>query len=247
MKKNDYDNERFFAAYSRFPRSVEGLSAAGEWHAFQKMLPNMKGKRVLDIGCGFGWHCAYAAEQGASYVLGIDISEKMLTVAKEKAVFPHVEYRRMAMEEMVFQPDSFDVVVSSLAFHYSPDFPDICRRVHHCLKSGGDFVFSVEHPVFTAYDTQDWIYNEAGDRVCWPVDRYFCEGKREVFFLGEKVTKYHKSLTTYLNALLQTGFTITGVVEPQPAGHLLDSVPGMRDELRRPMMLLVSSGKIPLV
>ncbi len=56
--------------------------------------------------------------------------------------------------------------------------------------------------------------------------------------------KYHKTLTTYLNTLLQTGFTVTGIVEPQPAEHLLDAVDGMRDELRRPMMLLVSAKKL---
>ncbi|MGI6005476.1 MAG: SAM-dependent methyltransferase, partial [Christensenellales bacterium] len=62
--------------------------------------------------------------------------------------------------------------------------------------------------------------------------------------LGERVTKYHKTLTTYLNTLLQTGFVITAIVEPKPAEHLLDTVPGMKDELRRPMMLLVSAKRI---
>jgi len=243
MKENKYDNEEFFEQYSRFPRSVEGLSAAGEWHELKKLLPDFGNKRVLDIGCGFGWHCIYAAEQGAAYVLGTDISEKMLAVAGEKTAFANVEYRRMAMEDIDFPADEFDVVISSLAFHYTPDFGEICRRIGACLKSGGDFVFSVEHPVFTACGTQDWTYEEER-RVHWPVDRYFEEGERDAVFLGEHVTKYHKTLTTYLNTLLTTGFMITGIVEPQPAGHLLDTVPGMRDELRRPMMLLVSAKKI---
>lgn len=243
MKENKYDDEKFFEEYSRFPRSVEGLSAAGEWHELKKMLPNFLGKRVLDIGCGFGWHCIYAAEQGARWVLGTDISQKMLAVAREKTAFSNVEYRRLAMEDLDFAPNSFDVALSSLAFHYTPDFEDICRRVHRCLAVGGDFVFSVEHPVFTAYGTQDWSYDETGRRDHWPVDGYFEEGKRDAVFLGEHVTKFHKTLTTYLNTLLQTGFVITGIVEPQPAPELLDSVPGMRDELRRPMMLLVSAQK----
>lgn len=51
----------FLASTGRFPRSVEGLSAAGEWHALQKLFPDFSGKRVLDLGCGFGWHCRYAA------------------------------------------------------------------------------------------------------------------------------------------------------------------------------------------
>lgn len=239
MKENKYDDETFFEQYSRFPRSVEGLSAAGEWHELQKMLPDFGGKRVLDIGCGFGWHCIYAAEGGASHVLGIDLSEKMLAVAREKTASPAVEYRRMAMEEMEFAPDSFDVAISSPAFHYTPDFGDICGRIHHCLSPGGSFVFSVEHPVFTAYGTQDWIYGDDGRPDHWPVDNYLLEGERKAIFLGEEVVKYHKTLTTYLNTLLKTGFALDSIVEPMPAPHLLDTVPGMRDELRRPMMLLV--------
>lgn len=199
MKENKYDDEHFFEEYSRFPRSVKGLSAAGEWHELKKMLPDFKGKRVLDIGCGFGWHCIYAAENGAKTVLGTDISEKMLAVAKEKSTFANVTYQKMAMEDMDFAPDSFDVVISSLAFHYTPDFGDICERIRKCLTTGGDFVFSVEHPIFTAYGTQDWSYDENGNRNHWPVDNYFTEGERNSVFLGEQVVKYHKTLTTYLN------------------------------------------------
>ena len=51
------------------------------------MLPDFKGKRVLDLGCGYGWHCIYAMENGASSVVGVDISHKMLEVAKGKPIF----------------------------------------------------------------------------------------------------------------------------------------------------------------
>ena len=101
----------------------------------------------------------------------------------------------------------------------------------------------MEHPVFTAYGTQDWIYDGQGNILHFPVDRYFYEGKREAHFLGEQVVKYHRTLTTYINVLLQHGFHITGLQEPQPPVRLLDAVPGMRDELRRPMMLIIAAQK----
>lgn len=244
MKENKYDQDRFFNAYSAFPRSVQGLGAAGEWHALKELLPDFKGKRVLDIGCGFGWHCIYAAEQGASYVLGTDISEKMLAMAKEKTAFDNVEYRQMAMEDMVFPANSFDTIISSLAFHYTPNFPEVCQRIQQCLTVGGDFIFSVEHPVFTAHGSQDWIYDEENTPFHWPVDHYFREGKRDTVFLGEKIIKYHRTLTTYLSTLLEAGFAITGIMEPQPEPHLLEAIPGMQHELRRPMMLIISTKKI---
>lgn len=243
MKENKYDNPDFFNQYRQFPRSVEGLSAAGEWHELQRMLPDFRGKRVLDIGCGFGWHCIYAAEHGATRVLGIDLSSNMLAVAREKTTSPAVEYQRVAMEDMSYPDGSFDLVLSSLALHYTPNFDRICGLVSRFLSPGGVFVFSVEHPVFTAYGSQDWIYDEKGLPAHWPVDRYFTEGRRESVFLGEHVVKYHKTLTTYLNTLLRHGFSIQKIVEPEPEERLLDTVPGMRDELRRPMMLLVAAMK----
>lgn len=244
MKENKYDNDKFFEQYSAFPRSVKGLSVAGEWHELKKLLPDFKDKKMLDIGCGFGWHCQYAAQQGASKVLGIDISEKMLQVAKEKNEFSNVVYKQSAMEDINFKSEEFDIVISSLAFHYTPDFKDICLRVNDALKNNGDFVFSVEHPIFTAQGKQDWIYNEQGQPEYWPVDNYFNEGAREAIFLEEKVIKYHKTLTTYLNTLIETGFNIIAIVEPKPTNEALEEIAEMRNELRRPMMLLISAKKL---
>jgi hypothetical protein len=104
-------------------------------------------------------------------------------------------------------------------------------------------VLSVEHPIFTAQGPQDWHYDDKGNRQHWPVDQYFTEGVRNATFLGEEVMKYHKTLTTYLNCLIKAGFEITGLVEPKPSENLLFTVPGMLNELRRPMMLIVSARK----
>ena len=76
-----YDDPDFFKAYSQMDRSKKGLAGAGEWHELKTVLPDFTGKRVLDLGCGYGWHCRYAAEHGAKTVLGIDTSAKMLAEA----------------------------------------------------------------------------------------------------------------------------------------------------------------------
>lgn len=242
MKENRYDDQVFFDQYSRFPRSVEGLRAAGEWHELERLLPDFRGRRVLDLGCGFGWHCGYAAQHGASYVLGTDISEKMLEGARQRNGGAQIEYRRMAMEDMDFAPASFDVVLSSLAFHYVEDFSGVCAKIYGCLAEGGSFVFSCEHPVFTAEGSQDWYNGADGKPLHWPVDRYFMEGERTAHFLGCDVVKYHRTLTSYVNTVLRAGFRLEALVEPRPDPALMD-VPGMADELRRPMMLLVSARK----
>jgi len=242
MNNNPYNNKAFFVKYSGMRRSIMGLEGAGEWKTLEKMLPSFKGKRILDLGCGFGWHCHYAIEHGAASVIGVDISEKMLAVAKEKTS-KKIKYTCKSIEDIKFPKDSIDMVISSLAFHYLESFEDIIKNVSVWLTNGGDFVFSVEHPIFTAYGTEDWLYDSSGNILHWPVDNYFSEGKRETKFLGEKVLKYHKTLTTYLNALIRGGFEIKGVVEPQPNQDMLKTIKGLKDELRRPMMLIVSARK----
>ena len=242
MKENRYDDQVFFQKYSQMSRSQQGLEGAGEWQTLRRLLPDFNGKRVLDLGCGYGWHCIHAAEHGASSVTGLDISEKMLAVAHKKTHYPQVQYLHMAVEDFDYPAERYDVVLSSLALHYVASFEEVARRVYRCLTPGGVFVFSVEHPVFTAYGPQDWYYDEDGTILHFPVDRYFCQGKREARFLGEPVVKYHRTLTTYLNTLLQEGFHLKAVTEPQPLTSMLD-LPGMQDELRRPMMLLVAARK----
>jgi ubiquinone/menaquinone biosynthesis C-methylase UbiE len=243
MKQNKYDDSVFFDKYSNMNRSKNGLASAGEWQELKKMLPNFEGKRVLDLGCGFGWHCRFAIENGAKSVIGVDISEKMLNEAKNKTKSEYIQYICMPIEDIAFPDNSFDVVISSLALHYIQSFENVLSKINKCLSKGGDFVFSVEHPIFTSQGPQDWHYDDKGNIVHWPVDQYFTEDVRKANFLGEEVIKYHKTLTTYINSLLKEGFEVTGFVEPKPAENLLYTVPGMLDELRRPMMLLISARK----
>jgi len=243
VKQNKYDDDIFFDKYSNMERSKNGLESAGEWHELKKVLPDFQGKRVLDLGCGFGWHCRYAVENGAKSVIGVDISQKMLNEAKSQTTYENIKYICMPIEDIDFPDNSFEVVISSLALHYIQSYEDVLNKINKCLSKGGDFVFSVEHPIFTAQGPQDWYYDDKGSILHWPVDHYFTEGARKAKFLGEEVIKYHRTLTTYLNSLAKAGFEITGVVEPKPAENLLYTVPGMLDELRRPMILLVSARK----
>lgn len=136
MKQNKYDDAGFFENYSLMPRSTGGLEAAGEWEVFRTLLPDLSGQRVLDLGCGFGWHCRYAREQGAASVVGIDLSANMLERARTMTDDPKIEYLQLAIEDAAFGAEQFDTVISSLAIHYIEDFGSLCRQVRHCLKPG---------------------------------------------------------------------------------------------------------------
>jgi len=207
------------------------------------MLPTLKDKTVLDLGCGFGWHCRHAVEQGAAHVVGVDLSENMLRRAAEINGGPGIEYRRAAIEDIDFAPESFDLVLSSLALHYVRDLDAAFARVFSVLKSGGDFVFSIEHPVFTALDKQDWFYGDDGEILHWPLDNYQNEGVRHSNWMADDVVKYHRTVSGILNALLTSGFAITRLAEPRPDPALLAERPEMKQEDRRPIFLIVGANK----
>lgn len=240
MKQNKYDDAVFFSKYEKMPRSIQGLEGAGEWPVFRALLPELKDKHVLDLGCGFGWHCRYVREQQAKSVIGVDLSDKMLQKAKELTNDPFITYMKTPIEDIQFEEEEFDVVISSLAFHYVASFEAVCKKIYRYVKPGGSFVFSVEHPIFTAREEQDWYYDENGKPIHWPVDHYQSEGIRETTFLTENVVKYHRTVSTYMNLVLQAGFQLKAVKEPAVDEKLH---PEWKDENRRPMFLIISARK----
>lgn len=237
---NEYDNEKFFNEYAKMARSQNGLEAAGEWHQLRPLFPKLDGKKVLDLGCGYGWHCKFAVEQGAKQVLGIDLSKKMITEAQKRNADECIQYQVAGIEDYNYPPNTWDCVVSNLALHYVENLDEIFKKIYQTLKADGIFLFNIEHPVFTAGVGQDWIYKTDGTPKYWPVDNYFLSGQRNTHFLGCDVVKYHHTLTQILMGLLNNQFDIAVVEEAQPPKEMMD-IPGMTDELRRPMMLLVKA------
>lgn len=237
---NEYDNKKFFDEYAKMPRSREGLSAAGEWHQLKPLFPSVKGKKILDLGCGYGWHCKFAAEQGAARVLGIDLSSRMIEEAKKRNAGEQIEYRVCGIDEYEYPENTWDCVISNLALHYIEDIEPIFQKIHRTLKPDGIFLFNIEHPVFTAGVGQDWIYTDVGTPKYWPIDNYFFSGERKTHFLGCDVVKQHHTLTQIMMGLLNNSFELKVVEEAEPPQEMMD-IPGFQDELRRPMMLLVKS------
>ena len=240
MGINEYDNNTFFHAYAKMARSQQGLSAAGEWHQLKPLFPPLQGKRVLDLGCGYGWHCKFSVEQGAIQVLGIDASRKMIAEAERRNYDRRIVYQICGIEEYEYPAHTWDCVISNLALHYVEHLPQIFQKVHRTLTPGGTFLFNIEHPVFTAGVGQDWVYAEDGTPRYWPVDNYFFPGARKTHFLGCDVVKQHHTLTQILMGLLHHGFELEAVEEAEPPAEMMGTQ-GMEHELRRPMMLLVKA------
>ncbi|WP_377838350.1 class I SAM-dependent methyltransferase [Bosea sp. UC22_33] len=242
MTQNIYDDETFFAGYSQLPRSVHGLDGAPEWPVLRGMLPELAGKRVLDLGCGFGWFCRFAAGEGAAGVLGVDVSEKMLERARRETPDSRAAYERADLETYALPAGAFDLAYSSLAFHYVEDLAGLFGRVHAALKPGGGLVCSVEHPIMTAPARQEWLVDADG-RPTWPVNGYHDEGRRVSNWLAEGVVKRHRTIGSYLDLLLGAGFRLDRLVEWAPSPEQVANEPGWARERERPFFLLIAASR----
>lgn len=116
MKQNIYDNQDFFRGYKDLRDRKAGLNEVLEQPAIISLLPELKNKTILDLGCGMGDLCKFFAEAKASRVIGVDISKNMLQIAKERTQdYSNIILYRSSIEEFETSDNQFDFVVSSLA------------------------------------------------------------------------------------------------------------------------------------
>lgn len=240
MAQNIYDRLDFFEGYSRLNRSLRGLDGAPEWPATRAVLPELAGRRVVDLGCGFGWFARWARGQGAASVLGVDLSANMLARARADTADRAIEYRLADLEHLDLPAGGFDFTYSSLAFHYVQDFARLAGVVYRALEQGSHFVFTIEHPVYMAPSRPGWSTDGEGRRT-WPVDGYSVEGPRRTDWLADGVIKYHRTIGTTLNALIRAGFAIRHVEEWAPTEAQVAAAAELAVERDRPAFLLVAA------
>ncbi len=193
-----------------------GQNAILDFPTILSLFPDVTGARVLDLGCGPGDICRYAVEQGARSAIGVDQSQEMIALAKQRTDDPRVIYVVKDIVDFEFKYQMFDLIVCSLTLHYVDSYNKVLEFVKYSLRPGCIFLFSIEHPIYTA-PRHGWIRANDGARdSSTPLD-YGAEGLRIVPWLGFKISKYHRKLETYLGTLLTLGFTLRAIREPQPA------------------------------
>lgn len=239
--QNVYDDPTFFAGYAELRRTGSGLNAVLEQPALHRLLPPLSGVTVLDLGTGMGGFARYAREQGARRVVGVDVSARMLAEARRLTRDRAIEYVEAPIEAYVAEPGAFDLVTSSLALHYVADYAGVVALAHRALVPGGRLVFSVEHPMVTARAEQEWLRDASGRDDVWPVDGYGVEGARHTRWFRDDVIKYHRTVATYVNALVGGGFTLIALEEPSPSDEAIAARAELESERRRPPFLLIAA------
>lgn len=240
--QNIYDDPAFFAGYVTLDRQARGLDGAAEWPVLRSLLPDLAGRRVVDLGCGFGWFSRWADEHDAASVLGFDISAKMLDRARSNTASATVEHRRSDLDVLDLEPSSADLVFSSLTLHYVKDLDRLLATIAQSLTPGGSLVLSVEHPILSAPTTQEFDTSATGERF-WKLDNYLIEGERVRTWFVDGVVKRHRTVATYVNSVVGSGLTIERIVEWGPTADGVEARPELADDLHRPWFLLVSALK----
>ncbi|MBS4460952.1 class I SAM-dependent methyltransferase [Aerococcaceae bacterium zg-B36] len=245
-KQNIFDNEVFFEGYSEVRNRSDNANILFEIPALFSLLGDLSGKEILDLGCGYGGHCKAFIEKGALKVIGIDISSKMIEVANNENSDSAIEYMNIPMENIDELNMKFDVVVSSLAFHYVEDYRELVRKIYHRLRPGGLFVFSQEHPINTTYESYEfkrWTMNENGNKQYANLANYGIEGVRNSEWFIKGIKKYHRTFSTVINNLIEEGFSLEKIIEPFPDEVLLQKYPNYVDLYHKPDFLLVKVSK----
>ncbi len=204
-----------------------GNNAAHEYlekPAMYKLLPDLKGKRVLCLGCGTGEECQSILDRGAKEVLGMDVSKGMITEAKKE--YPHIDFQIMSMESLNYPDSSFDLVYSSLVLHYIKDWSKPLQEVKRVLKKKGTFLFSTHHPLHWGtnmvmiHGRKSWLMGYINGSEGQPpkiYGDYFKIRKQTDLWFGDFTVRYwHKPLEVILREIRESGMMIEDFVEPQP-------------------------------
>lgn len=247
MKKsqNIYDNEHFYKEYREMREQNLNANELIEIPIMKSMLPDLKGKRILDLGCGNGAMSKYFIEQGASYVLALDISENMITEAKEKNNNPNITYDVLGMEKIDTIKEKFDLVFSSLAFHYIEDFDKLTTDINNLLNEAGILLYSQEHPTVLApiYDLGTKNRIEINNKRYYLLNNYNENGKRAFLWNDCSVDKYHRNFECIINTLIKNNFTITQIKESTASQEAIELVEKYKYQKDRPYFLFVKATK----
>lgn len=187
-------------------------NALYERPAMLGMLPPVEGLRVLDAGCGSGLYCELLLDRGAR-VTGVDESAGMLAHARRRLAGRDVELHHADLRgPLPFADGSFDGIVSALVMHYLRDWAPALTEFRRVLRPGGWLLFSTGHPAADAARYRPVRYGEV-------------EAQEDVIKWAGPVRFYRRPVSRIVNDLVEAGFAIERMEEPEPTDAFRDAKP----------------------
>lgn len=222
--------------YELFTSDEESYSNLIEWKAIKAILPDLKDKSIIDLGCGTGRFSFLFESMNPKSIIGIELSEKMIELGLNNAKSKNsiVKFIHSNIEDLSnIKSESIDFVFSSTTLHYIKNLNNIMKEINRILISGGICVLSVIHPVYSA------CYPILHEKMDLPKDdewtiRYLDERNRGYVqpwieynsninnFLS---FSYHHTIGDYINSIIKAGFQIVELLEPLPPNSWRESNP----------------------
>lgn len=200
--------------------------------AFFTLLGDVRGRHILDAGCGEGYLARLLAQRGA-FVTGVEFSPQgyRLAVQEEQQTPLGIKYLQADLTHSFGMEDSFDIVVANMVFM---DIPDYQAAIRHCIaavRPGGQFIFSLLHPCF-----------EEPSSV-WPGQRFVAvrEYLRPHKFEQDYTAGYHRPLSHYINFVITQGCQIQALIEPELTPSAAAENPVYDRNVHVPSYLLVAT------
>ncbi len=197
------------------------------------LLPETRGLSFLELGTGTGALACEIARRGARVVIAIDRSPELMLRATRSCRGLPVRFKIGDVETMRFGFEKFDVVVSSLCFHFIARLGVLLRKIHDALRPGGTLIFAIRHPMRTAFPDG----GRAGANQ-WIVRNYVRSGRRTHVWLGHRIQIYHRSLTTLFRLVRAARFQVFELVEPVATRSLSARFPALREASHCPPFLV---------
>ncbi len=190
---------------------------------------------VIDLGCGEGTFGRMLAARGAR-VTGIDACPAMIDAANAR----RGEREQYHVNDMESLPgvggEQFDLAVSYISLVDVADHRRSIAEAFRVLRPGGRFLACNLAPMVTASGT--WERDGDGKKLHYRLDDYLAEGVRETVMVGGRFSNFHRTLSSYVSAFLDTGFVLEGLREPFPNAEQLAREPSNDDIFRAPLFII---------
>lgn len=170
---------------------------------------HIKNKNILELGCGSGLFIKKILKYRPKSVTGLDMSEGLLEIAKK--TYPQINFFQGSAEKIPFKKNMFDTVISGLTLHYIKDLSKVFGEVKKILKPGGNFIFSIHHPMM---ECTEKVSRSGNEYILYPYNHN--KEYKWKMMEGMELISYHHTFEYLINGLIKNGFTIQSIKETYP-------------------------------
>jgi SAM-dependent methyltransferase len=228
-------------SYDEMAKYYENFVDTKPWNAYYErpatlsLLSKIKDKKILDVGCAGGWYTKYLLDNGAN-VMAIDVNKNMVEVTKRRTQNKCKVIQADLNNRLDFIKDnSIDIILASLVLHYIKNLSNIFCEFNRIIKINGELVFSIHHPLmeFIYFKRENYLDIELLD------DEWNMEEEKI------KVQFYRRPLNKVFQPLIDNGFHIEKILEPEPTEEFKEKLPEVYERLlKRPNFLFIKARKI---